>query len=96
MSRPIAMSAPAATNCTLGCSCKNTMATIAPTNGAREKYAPVRAVPTWRNANMKKTKLTPMLKKPTSEAASTKLKLGMSEPRLKAKTTLTRPATAHL
>ena len=51
---------PAATqNTAPALSCSHSKAMMAPTNGAAEKYAPVRAVPICRNAVTNKARLTP-------------------------------------
>src|SRR5437773_950119 len=48
-----------------------TIEIAAPTNGANEKYAPVRAVPRCRSARMKQTRLIPYPTKPTAAAVAT-------------------------
>src|ERR1035437_4230307 len=68
----------------------------APTNGAVQKYAPVRAVPICRNAKTNSAKLTPYPKNPTTPIASTDEIAGNRAPRETARLVLTTPAARPL
>ena len=71
-------------------------ANTAPTNGAIEKYAPVRAAPRWRKATTNNTKLKPYAKNPTTIAHAMLVMAGICAPSANAKVRLTTPATAPL
>ena len=90
------MSAAATQKLVVTGSAKTAMEIAAPTKGAVEKYAPVRAVPNPRSASTNSTKLKPYPRKPINIADESKGNAGTEAPSINASEVLTQPATSPL